>query len=91
MVTAVSKTKPSTSQFMPLVVSTNDKTCFVIISDSLCCANHKIAELKMLRGERKASSRVQSLDLRTAVCENITVSVDEVVFSTVVFSLLYLF
>lgn len=66
MVTAVSKTKPSTSQFMPLVVSPNDKTCFVIISDSLCCANYKIAELKMLRGERKASSRVQSLDLRTA-------------------------
>lgn len=31
----------------------------------------------MLRGERKASSRVQSLDLRTAVCDNITVSVDE--------------
>lgn len=35
MVTAVSKTKPSPSQFMPLVVSTNDRISFVLISDQL--------------------------------------------------------
>jgi len=40
MVTAVSKTKPSASQFMPLVVSTNDKIKFVVISGSLSSSNH---------------------------------------------------
>lgn len=40
MVTAVSKTKPTASQFMPLVVSTNDRTSFVIISGSVSSNNH---------------------------------------------------
>lgn len=35
MVTAVSKTKPSASQFMPLVVSTNDTISSVIIMVAL--------------------------------------------------------
>lgn len=39
MVTAVSKTKPTASQFMPLVVSTNDRTSFVIISGSVSSNN----------------------------------------------------
>ncbi|XP_015705640.1 polyribonucleotide nucleotidyltransferase 1, mitochondrial-like [Coturnix japonica] len=40
MVTAVSKTKPSPSQFMPLVVSSTDKTCFLVIRGSLSCTSH---------------------------------------------------
>jgi len=33
-------------------------------SDSLGCRDHEIVELKILRGWRKESSRVQLLDLR---------------------------
>lgn len=38
----------------------------VIISSSLGCSDHAIVELKILRGVRKESSRVQTLDFRRA-------------------------
>lgn len=40
MVTAVSKTKPSASQFMPLVVSTSVSISFVVISGHRSSRNH---------------------------------------------------
>lgn len=57
MVTAVSKTKPSPSQFMPLVVSTNDRISFVLISSRLSSDNPYIMEFRMLGRVKNSNSK----------------------------------